>query len=682
MRWKDIALEKKLTVLLVAGVVMMSFLFASLSISTATTKQEELAYQQSIQTTRSYANHFDADMAAAMAIGRTVAITMEQYKNADRDEINNILKQLLLKNPNLIGTYVCYEPNAFDGKDAEYINAYGHDPTGRFIPYWNRFKGPDIISLDPLQDYDTWGYYQLPKLLHHDVITEPYLYEGELIVSFVSPIMDEHDKFIGIGGVDLSLNYIDKTVSDVRIFDSGYAIVTSRTGILMSHPVEKGWIGMKKLDDFNDNAISKMADDIDNGKEGYIETLDPTTGKDVIMFYEPVKTSDYSFILIVPKAEMLAGVADLRNRMILISAFSILFMGLLAYLITGFVSRPINRILDNFKAISDDAILGKLDTRADTDVDIDFRKIPEGLNDILDSLTEANLLKEEMQNMLNFSPLIVFKWKAEGNWPVVLVSENITQFGYTQEEFLSGEKDYGDIVFPEDINNVKIKLSENIEAGTPKFGQEHRIITKFGDVRWVDERTLIQRNSKGDVECLQGIILDITDKKKAEEAMLESEKKYRLIFENSPLGIFHFDQHGAITHCNSKFLNIIDATGEEIIGFNMMTSIRDENMKVAVEAVLSGNPGHYEGKYCCVISGKLVPIKAEYNPNISEDGSLLGGIGIFEDITLRKQAEEAMIESEMKYRLIFENSPLGIFHFDKNGVITHCNENIITIIGI
>ena len=122
------------------------------------------------------------------------------------------------------------------------------------------------------------------------------------------------------------------------------------------------------------------------GLGGHLESIDPTTGKTVIMFYEPVETGNFAFVLVVPKEEMLAGVTDLRNRLLIISAISILFMAALAYMIARSVTGPIDEIVDDFKNIARNAVKGELGVRADTDVGIDFREIPRGLNEILNAV--------------------------------------------------------------------------------------------------------------------------------------------------------------------------------------------------------------------------------------------------------------------------------------------------------
>ncbi|MGB3908780.1 MAG: cache domain-containing protein, partial [Methanomethylovorans sp.] len=378
MGLNDLSIKYKLTLYIVAGVFLVLAVSTGIIITTVTTQQEKLAYQQSIELARDYANQFDGDMRQSKAIAQTLANSMEVYSSANRDEVNNMLKHLLLKNPTLTGVYVGYEPYAFDGKDAEYSDAHGHDGTGRFIPYWNKISGS--VALEPLVHYNEYDYYQKTKKTTMDVVTEPYYYQGIFMVSFDSPIIKDGG-FVGIGGVDVSLKYIDDVVGNVKAFDTGYAFVTGNSGIVVSHPVHKDWIASKTLYDFSIPEISKAADNIKEGKGGNFETVDPATGKDVIMFYEPVKTGNYSFILVVPKDEMLAGVTSLRSKLIIISAVSIAFMGLVAYLIAMSINRPINNIVTSFKMISQDAVEGKLDARANTDVGIDFREIPNGLNE-------------------------------------------------------------------------------------------------------------------------------------------------------------------------------------------------------------------------------------------------------------------------------------------------------------
>ncbi|AKB25089.1 hypothetical protein MSMTP_1620 [Methanosarcina sp. MTP4] len=627
MRFKDVPLKTKLILYIVIGVLLVLAASMGVIISTVTSQEEKLAYQQSVEMSANYANRFDADMKANFAIAKTISNTMDSYEASDREEVLGILKNLLIENPLLLGTYVAYEPNAFDGKDAEFVNSSGHDSTGSFVPYWNKMNGP--IVLDPLLHYEHSDYYQLPKETKGDLLTEPYYYEGVFMMSYVSPIFKDGE-FVGIGGVDVSLEYVDEVVSEVRTFDTGYAFMVSNTGTFLSHPTHKDWIGEKGLHDFGEEDLEKASKDIKNGVGGHLETTDPTTGKTIVMFYEPVETGNSAFVLVIPKEEMLAGVTALRNRLLIISAVSILFMAALAWMIARSITRPIDEIVEGFSCIADDAVKGKLDSRADTDVEVDFREIPRGLNKILDAvivpiretmrvtnalaegelkervnldvegefrelgdtldkfsetlntiiddsnavltafqnndfkhpvrvhgqgdfklltdgieearrslgrvtaerreaekallayameLEQSNKLKEDMERVVNNSPVVAFLWKYEDKWPAEFVSKNVTRFGYEVEDFTSQRVLYGDIIHPDDLKIVESELVKNVESGSDAYSLEYRIFTKSGELRWVDERTFVQRDLKGGVH-LQGVILDITEHKKAEDALL------------------------------------------------------------------------------------------------------------------------------------------------------------------
>ncbi len=441
MKMDDVPLKVKLILYIGFSVLLVMAATTAIIISTSTSQHEDLAYKKSIEKASNYANQFNSDMQSNMAIARTLENTLTVYNSSDRDEVNDVLREVLIANPNLIGTYTGFEPNAFDGKDAEYAGTEGYDSTGRLVPYWNKIGG--TMFVEPLIDYESSDYYQLPKQLEQEVLTEPYLYQGELIVSYVSPIIRE-DEFVGIGGVDVSLNYIDEIVSNVTAFEKGYAFTVSNTGILLSHPVHKEWIGMKTLNNFNDTEIAIMAEDILVGQGGNIETVDTTTGEDVIIFYEPVRTGNYSFILVIPKEDMLADVTALRNELILISSLALIFMAGAAYLVAISITRPINEIVSNFEDISDSALKGDLNRRAETDVGVDFRKIPSGLNDILGSLQtysdDLEKANKELKSLDQMKDVFLSNVSHELRTPLTSIK------GYTQNVY---DESLGDINGPQ-----------------------------------------------------------------------------------------------------------------------------------------------------------------------------------------------------------------------------------------
>lgn len=142
------------------------------------------------------------------------------------------------------------------------------------------------------------------------------------------------------------------------------------------------------------------------------------------------------------------------------------------------------------------------------------RNSEEALRKYTNELKHSNEMQQALGNIVNSSPMVVFLWRVEHNWPVEFVSENISQFGYSAEEFTSGELLYGEIVHPDDLEKVQARSNEFIESQHSCFNQEYRILTKSGELRWVNERTFIQRE-EDEIEFIEGIIVDITCSKQS-----------------------------------------------------------------------------------------------------------------------------------------------------------------------
>lgn len=141
-----------------------------------------------------------------------------------------------------------------------------------------------------------------------------------------------------------------------------------------------------------------------------------------------------------------------------------------------------------------------------------------------EALKIALEVQKVLWTVINNSPAIVFLWRNEDKWPADFVSENISQFGYEVEDFTSGRILYGDIVHEKDIKNVTEQLARCIEDKCDGFKMEYRIFTKGGELRWVDERTFIQRDEESRAIYLQGVVIDITERKLAEEALARAEQ--------------------------------------------------------------------------------------------------------------------------------------------------------------
>ncbi len=126
--------------------------------------------------------------------------------------------------------------------------------------------------------------------------------------------------------------------------------------------------------------------------------------------------------------------------------------------------------------------------------------------------------RRELERIISLSPAIIFLWRNEPGWPVEYVSDNVDQWGYSVEELTAGAIPFSALVHPDDLSRVASEVQQYTEGGIGNFIQEYRILQKSGEVRWVEDRTWMRRNEKGAITHFQGVVLDITERKHAEEA--------------------------------------------------------------------------------------------------------------------------------------------------------------------
>jgi methyl-accepting chemotaxis protein len=215
------------------------------------------ARSESLQGARALAADLGGQLDQAMHTATTLAAaTAGQLGGSapaarDRDGWASALRAVLAANPEYTGVYLCFEPGAFDGRDAAFAGKPGHDAHGRFAPYLSR-AADGSIGLEPLSGMEdtTTGptgvrvgeWYLRPKETGRPCAIDPYPYEVQgrqvMMTSLVAPIRLD-GRFVGIAGVDIALDRLQASATQAAADLHAEILVCSPRGILAAtHGVE------------------------------------------------------------------------------------------------------------------------------------------------------------------------------------------------------------------------------------------------------------------------------------------------------------------------------------------------------------------------------------------------------------------------------------------------------------
>ena len=260
----------------------------------------------------------------------------------------------------------------------------------------------------------------------------------------------------------------------------------------------------------------------------------------------------------------------------------------------------------------------------------------------------------------------------KGNFTLVGKAHEI--LGY-ERDYLLG-KNVMDFVHPEDIDVVNKEFALFLQSGENRK-VEYRYKRLDGEYLWLETIGTILPDEQGNPERILFNTRDITERKKAEKALRESEERFKTLHNASFGGITIHDK-GIILECNRGLSDITGYDYHELIGMDGLLLIAEQSRKMVRNNILAGYEKPYEA-FGIRKNGEIYPLRLE-GKNIPYKGKRVRVVE-FRDITKQKTAEETLRKSEARFRSLFENSPTAYQSLNREGWYIDVNTRLCELLG-
>ncbi|WP_214041646.1 PAS domain S-box protein [Methanoculleus sp.] len=264
------------------------------------------------------------------------------------------------------------------------------------------------------------------------------------------------------------------------------------------------------------------------------------------------------------------------------------------------------------------------------------------------------------------------------------ISPAVTRIaGYTPEEVYADPDIALRFIYPDDLPLLEAVFRGEFAPDRPLI---LRWLRKDGTVIWVESQNVPIRDEEELLIAIEGIARDVTERKQIEEALRESEERFRRIFEEAGIGILIADPNGVIIRSNATLHRMLGYGAEELAGRSIADITHPEDLPPTLALYELMAEGRERGvqleKRYIRKDGRVIWGRITITFIRDPVGKPLRAISMVEDISKRKQIEEALQESEERFRSIFNESPIGIEYYDAAGNLIDVNPAALRIFGV
>src|SRR5262249_1212323 len=224
----------------------------------------------------------------------------------------------------------------------------------------------------------------------------------------------------------------------------------------------------------------------------------------------------------------------------------------------------------------------------------------ENTDDLRQAEQELRERERQLDSLMGHLPGLAYRALADEHWTCLFVSKGIEAVtGYTPDDFTSRRVNYIDIILPEDRQAThEAILTALRERGT--YEDEHRIRHKDGSIRWIWARGQGVFAPDGSLRFLEGLNLDITARKQAEEALRAAERRFRVFVDHAADAFFMTDEQGRVLDVNRRACEARGYTRDELLNMPPYEFLSEFNPAVVedrVRRILAGETVIFEERF-------------------------------------------------------------------------------------
>jgi PAS domain S-box-containing protein len=567
-----VKLRLKYTLLVLIPVILVYFVFVGFEFTAMTRRAQAQKVAEMTVSAVQIAGVYDEYFQEIERSTDATARFLGDSPDLTEGQLYALLAGKVGKKSLIFGSAAAFEPYAFR-------------PSRRlFSPYVygkEKLTQMDIGEASGKGGYDytdpQWDWWNHPRRSGSGGWTKPYFDEGggnTLMVTYSAPFKWE-GKFAGVTTADVELPSLHQlsaarfqNVHRFSIVDAdGRYIFNIDQSKILDSTIYQELLEVGETS-YVDSLKQKMATD----EPGHV-IIDNWMKERSILFHAPIGSTNWTLVMVIPTDELLARIHQQGIRTVAVLAGTLLVIALVVWSVTGSLTTPLAQLEKASLHLAEQ----NRDPSANS-VSLPLERTDEigSLARSFDNMASKLRAREEKIRKLEgqrFRALVknlpgaTFRCLHDDEMTMDFISDPVETFcGYPSADFLNNAvRSYASIIHHEDRPTVRAQVREAVQKGE-SWELVYRVCHKDGTVRWVRERGRPQPIEEGEPQFLDGIILDVTLEKEAQELLSYSERRLQDILDHSTANIFLKDLDGVYILVNQGYTELMGLPADQIIG--------------------------------------------------------------------------------------------------------------------